>query len=183
MGAKRERESVASWEEAYARLRFFLSQVGDELTNRNWHLPPRPWSQFFERFTLPKKTISAWSDRVTLNSHIYQTNYVVILTLFLIYYCLTHPWSVLLLSFISMGWIFALSSVPIAFQGRRVTRKERILFGSVVTVLLLVFSGTLYSFSQHLSVTFAVLLAHASFRHTGMRTKINEIREQMSNRW
>lgn len=161
-----------------ARARFVLNETGNEMLKREWNAPLQPIDRCFERFSMPKGSWDKWSDRVTLNSHIYQTNYLVILGLFLGYYVLTHLWSVVLLMIIAAGWYVVLSPAGAAFRAG-----PHFLAAPLTTFVLLSLSGTFVSLSQYLFLASSFILAHATFRHTSARTKLSEIRERMSNQW
>lgn len=171
------------WHQLEARIRFLLTEINTEIANRDWRTPPRPWGEFFERFSIPKKNVKSLSNRALLNSHIYQTNYCIMLGAALLYYILRRPTSLFIVGCIIVAWVYATSPTPLVIQGRRVTRRERFLVVSVLSVLALLASGILVSFSRIMSFAVLLILLHASLRHTSLRNKVGEIRTHMADRW
>ena len=171
------------WRRLEARIRFTLNDLTGEIANRDWRLPPRPWSDFFERFSVPQSSTASWKNRIALNSHIYQGNYCILLAVSLVYYVVRHPWSVFLVGGVTAGWVYATSPKPIVVRGRRITRHERFLFASVASFLLLAIAGVISSFAKTFAVVGTCILVHSSARHTSMRNKIGEIRTHMADHW
>ncbi|KAF9679962.1 hypothetical protein SADUNF_Sadunf06G0070200 [Salix dunnii] len=54
----------------------------DALREVDWSSPPRPLSEFFSRFTLPKSS-SKWDSRLKCNLYYYRTNYFIMMVLIL----------------------------------------------------------------------------------------------------
>ncbi|KAJ6922410.1 hypothetical protein NC652_016148 [Populus alba x Populus x berolinensis] len=52
----------------------------DALREVDWSSPPRPLSEFFSRFTLPKSS-SKWNSRLKCNLYYYRTNYFIMMVL------------------------------------------------------------------------------------------------------
>ncbi|PNT30613.2 hypothetical protein POPTR_006G091300v4 [Populus trichocarpa] len=52
----------------------------DALREVDWSSPPRPLSEFFSRFTLPKSS-SKWNSRLKCNLYYYRTNYFIMMIL------------------------------------------------------------------------------------------------------
>lgn len=172
-----------TWAQFEARVRFYFDEICAEIANRDWRTPPRPWSHFFERFSLPSKDMKTMGNRAILNSHIYQANYCIIIGAALLYYILRRPYSIFVVGFIVVGWVQATSPKPLILRGRRITRKERFLTVSVLSVLALLVSGVLVSFLSVVGVALALSLLHACLRHTSVRNKVGEIRTQMADMW
>lgn len=167
----------------HARLRFLLHELNLEISNRDWRTPPRPWSEFFERFSLPKNNLKSLANRALLNSHVYQTNYCIILGAALLYYVLRRPASVFVIGCVIVAWVYATSPTPLLIRGRRITRRERFLSVTLFSFLALLISGVLPSFARVVAVALFLILLHASFRHTSLRNKVGEIRTHMADRW
>lgn len=172
-----------SWARIEARIRFLYDELISEIANRDWRTPPRPWSQFVERFTLPRKDPKTIANRAVLNSHIYQANYGIILGAALLYYVLRRPSSLFVVGAIIVAWVYATSPTPILFKGRRVTRKERFLAFALFSALALLLSGVLLSFINTVGLALAVCATHACFRHTSIQHKVGEIRSHITDRW
>lgn len=172
-----------SWARIEARARFLYDEICSEVANRDWRTPPRPWSQFIEKFTTPRRDPKTIGNRIVLNSHIYQANYCIILGAALLYYVLRRPSSVFVVGAIIVGWVYATSPSPLMVNGRRVTRKERFLAFAVLSVLALLLSGVLFSFIRIVGLALSICVTHATMRHTSMRNKVGEIRSHMADRW
>ncbi|XP_050214774.1 PRA1 family protein A1-like isoform X2 [Mercurialis annua] len=54
----------------------------DALREVDWSSPPRPLSEFFSRFTLPRSS-SKWNSRLKCNLYYYRTNYFIMIILIL----------------------------------------------------------------------------------------------------
>ncbi|XP_059595111.1 PRA1 family protein A1 isoform X1 [Vitis vinifera] len=54
----------------------------DALREVDWSTPPRPLSEFFSRFTLPR-SYSKWSSRLKCNFYYYRTNYFIMIVFIL----------------------------------------------------------------------------------------------------
>ncbi|WCJ28363.1 prenylated RAB acceptor 1.A1 [Euphorbia peplus] len=50
----------------------------DALREVDWSSPPRPFSEFFSRFTVPKSS-SKWDSRLKCNLYYYRTNYFIMI--------------------------------------------------------------------------------------------------------
>lgn len=169
------------WKRAEARARLLLDDLKNELVNRDWKASLKPWSEFFKRFTVPKR--EAVYNRVVVNSHIYQANYIFVFGMALLYYVLTHPMSLFIVGTITVACVNASSPTPIVIGGRRITQSERHWAVLGLSLVLLTASGVLRSFSLTLGLTAAAVLAHACFRHTNVRHKVSEFRHHVSDAW
>ncbi|KAH7553749.1 hypothetical protein JRO89_XS12G0051000 [Xanthoceras sorbifolium] len=54
----------------------------DALREVDWSTPPRPLSEFFSRFTVPRSS-AKWNSRLKCNLYYYRTNYFIMITLIL----------------------------------------------------------------------------------------------------
>lgn len=54
----------------------------DALREVDWSSPPRPLSEFFSRFTVPK-SYAKWNSRLKCNLYYYRTNYFILVVLIL----------------------------------------------------------------------------------------------------
>lgn len=170
--------ATGGWPAQLARARFLLGEASADLLKRDWNAPLQPANRFLERFSTPKGSWNKWGDRVALNSHIYQTNYLLLTAILLAVYVLLHPWSTFLLLAIFAGWYVVLSPAGAAFRAG-----PHSLAAPVATFALLSLSGTLVSLGWYLLLAVVAVGAHATFRHTSARTKLSEMRERMSNTW
>ncbi|XP_078428139.1 PRA1 family protein A1-like [Wolffia australiana] len=55
-----------------------VQDLVDALQEVEWSSPPRPVSEFFSRFTLPR-SYSKWTNRLKCNLYYYRTNYFIML--------------------------------------------------------------------------------------------------------
>lgn len=171
------------WHRLEARLRLVYHDVKTEAASRNWNEPSKPWSEFFARFSTPNKHFHAIANRVVVNSHIYQTNYLLIAGVILLIYALCRPIAVLVFTLIIAAFPYATSPTPLVINGKRVTRKNRLLAFFLVVTTVLVFTGVLISFLQTGFVVIVLILSHACFRHTNIRHKASHFRNQPSDAW
>ncbi|GJD07506.1 hypothetical protein Gasu2_18650 [Galdieria sulphuraria] len=61
------------------RIRFYIGEYYDALTQYDFQQPPKPWSEFFQKFSFPKPT--SLYRRLAINAEYFSANY---LRLFLI---------------------------------------------------------------------------------------------------
>ncbi|XP_024949362.1 PRA1 family protein A1-like isoform X2 [Citrus sinensis] len=54
----------------------------DALREVDWSSPPRPLSEFFSRFTVPRSS-AKWNSRLKCNLYYYRTNYFIMITVIL----------------------------------------------------------------------------------------------------
>eukprot|EP00897_Mesotaenium_endlicherianum_P010257 jgi/Mesen1/925/ME000117S00079 len=62
----------------------------DALKEVEWTTPPRPLTEFFQKFSTPK-SYSKWEGRLKCNAYYYRTNYFAIITLVLVFAFLRNP--------------------------------------------------------------------------------------------
>jgi PRA1 family protein len=167
-------------------VRSLLRAAVREATGRDWRVAARPWGRtgdgFFGRMSLPPlsgtKSPSAstaaaastsWSDRIALNSHLYQTNYVVVFAFAHVLLALRHPWAVFVLGALIVAWVYATSPRPLVLSAgsRRITRRERFAFATLVSFVLLVVTRFFLLFALVGAQAALLVLAHASFRKAG----------------
>ncbi|KAJ0235062.1 PRA1 family protein A1 [Hirschfeldia incana] len=66
----------------------------DALREVDWSSPPRPLSEFFSRFTVPK-SFAKWDSRLKCNLYYYRTNYFIMIVFILGLGFLTRPLAIL----------------------------------------------------------------------------------------
>ncbi|KAG2335028.1 hypothetical protein Bca4012_016026 [Brassica carinata] len=66
----------------------------DALREVDWSSPPRPMSEFFSRFTVPK-SFAKWDSRLKCNLYYYRTNYFIMIVFILGLGFLTRPLAIL----------------------------------------------------------------------------------------
>lgn len=169
------------WKRRAARLRAVARSFVSEATVRDWRMPPRPWSEFFGRFSVPWRTRASWLDRVSLNSHTFQTNYCIIVGAALVYYVVRRPWAIFVVGASIVSWVHATSPTPFLVSGRRITRRERFAAATSITTILFLLSGILGSFVLLLLWSALIFLCHASFRHTAVHAKFGDLTDRKNN--
>lgn len=171
------------WRQYEARMRLLFNEMKMEVLNRDWNEPLKPWSEFFQRFTVPKKDIHVIANRAVLNSHIYQANYCLIFGGIFLLYVLTRPSSIFVIGGIIVGFVYTTSPTPLVINGKRITRRDRYRAFFTISLLALVITGILTSFLKVLSLSVLLVLLHACFRHTNIRHKISHFRNQPPDAW
>lgn len=171
------------WRSLEIHIRFLFQDISAELSSRDWQTPPRPWSDFFDKFTSPKKDYTVIFNRLVTNSHAYQGNYALIFVAALLYYVLCHPAFLFLFGGIIVLWVYATSSKPLVISGRRITRSQRLRAVTVLSALSLILSGALMSFWKVFSIASVLVLLHACFKHTSIRHKLGDVRSRLADQW
>ena len=164
------------------RLRNVAGALSDELAGRELNQPPASLYQFFDNIENPTKlrSMSAWRDRVRHNSRLFQTNYLIIVACFLVFYIVTHPLSVILMCMVAAGCITAASPKPeIYLQGRELTRQERLVSAAALSSMVLCVFGVLSSLSFNLMMATGTVLAHASVRRVGTSEKVENLKNRL----
>lgn len=154
-----------------------------EIKSRNWNEPLVPYSNFFERFTVPRKDLQVISNRVLVNSHIYQSNYLLICGTAFLIYVLWHPSSVFVVGVILAAFVYTKSPTPLVVNGRLITRRDRYRAFALFSAVVLVLTGVLSSIMKVLSLCLCLVLSHACFRHTNIRYKATHFRTQPADSW
>lgn len=175
--------SEADWRRMEARLRMILNELNTEVRNRNWNEPLKPWNDFFERFTVPKRVLQVVSGRVIVNSQIYQANYCFIFGAAFLLYVLYRPSSIFVIGGIMAGFVYTRSPRPLVLNGKRITRRDRYRAFFFLSTIVLVVSGVLASFLSVLASSLSLVLLHACFRHTNIRYKWTEFQNQSLDCW
>lgn len=171
------------WRRVEARLRLIFHDIMTEIKNRNWNEPLKPWGDFFERFTVPKKDLQVISSRAVVNSHIYQANYCFIFGFSLLLFFLRHPSSIFVIGGIMAAFVYTRSPRPLILNGKRITRRDRYRAFFLISTFSLVLTGIFSSFLTFLSTSLSLVLGHACFRHTNIRQKVSEFRNHPSDFW
>ncbi|KAL1200566.1 PRA1 family protein A1 [Cardamine amara subsp. amara] len=71
-----------------------VEDLVDALREVDWSSPPRPPSEFFSRFTVPK-SFAKWDSRLKCNLYYYRTNYFIMIVFILGLGFLTRPLAIL----------------------------------------------------------------------------------------
>jgi hypothetical protein len=83
-----------------------VDDLFDALREVDWSSPPRPPSEFFSRFTVPK-SVPKWDSRLKCNLYYYRTNYFIMIVVILGLGVLTRPLAIFaaLLTALSLAFL------------------------------------------------------------------------------
>ncbi|KAL6146068.1 hypothetical protein ACLB2K_056751 [Fragaria x ananassa] len=95
----------------------------DALREVDWSSPPRPFSEFFSRFTVPRSS-SKWNSRLKCNLYYYRTNYFLLIVLILGLAFLTRPLAIVAAFLTALSIAFLNDSFAGTFS-EKVTRSVR----------------------------------------------------------
>eukprot|EP01114_Cavostelium_apophysatum_P007105 TRINITY_DN1881_c0_g1_i1.p1 TRINITY_DN1881_c0_g1~~TRINITY_DN1881_c0_g1_i1.p1 ORF type:complete len:188 (+),score=15.34 TRINITY_DN1881_c0_g1_i1:198-761(+) len=123
----------------------------------------RSWSQFSDKtkFGLPK--VMEVPSRLKTNVMYFQTNYIAVFLILVIYCIITNPWFLLSLAVCGGLWVyvFHVRKDPVVIANREITEKQKSIALLVVTVILFYSSGVTASIFWLLGATITVTLIHA----------------------
>ncbi|CAM8897568.1 hypothetical protein QQ045_027885 [Rhodiola kirilowii] len=95
----------------------------DALREVDWSSPPRPLSEFFSRFTLPR-SYSKWNSRLKCNLYYYRTNYFLLIILVIGLGFIRRPLSIVAAALTAVSIAFLNDSFAGTFS-EKVTRTVR----------------------------------------------------------
>lgn len=95
----------------------------DALREVDWSSPPRPVSEFFSRFTVPRSS-NKWNSRVKCNLYYYRTNYFIMIMFFLGMGFLRKPVAIIAAVLTALSIAFLNDSFAVTFN-EKVTRTIR----------------------------------------------------------
>ncbi|XP_074317293.1 PRA1 family protein A1-like [Silene latifolia] len=95
----------------------------DALREVDWSSPPRPFSEFFSRFTLPR-SFSKWNSRLKCNLYYYRTNYFILMVVILGLGFLRRPLALIAAALTALSIAFLNDSFAGTFS-EKVTRTVR----------------------------------------------------------
>ncbi|KAJ0979562.1 hypothetical protein J5N97_015036 [Dioscorea zingiberensis] len=95
----------------------------DALREVDWSSPPRPVSEFFSRFTVPR-SYSKWTSRIKCNLYYYRTNYFILIILILGIAFLRRPLAIVSALLTGLSILFLNDSFAVTFN-EKVTRTVR----------------------------------------------------------
>ncbi|CAN1304024.1 PRA1 family protein A1 [Linum perenne] len=162
----------------------------DALREVDWSSPPRPFSEFFSRFTVPKSS-AAWNSRLKCNFYYYRTNYFLMIVLILGIFSEKVTRTVRQFS----PHLAAKMRPPLTpvIRGRRSAKRPIYICGrprwmfvaafSFVSFLFWYVSGALLILSWALAVGLLGTVTHASFRTPNLKARLNTFREEFRAVW
>ncbi|KAH7672806.1 Prenylated rab acceptor PRA1 protein [Dioscorea alata] len=95
----------------------------DALREVDWSSPPRPVSEFFSRFTVPR-SYSKWNSRFKCNLYYYRTNYFILIVFILGMAFLRRPLAIVAALLTGLSIAFLNDSFAVTFN-EKVTRTVR----------------------------------------------------------
>ncbi|KAM0941379.1 putative prenylated rab acceptor P [Dioscorea sansibarensis] len=95
----------------------------DALREVDWSSPPRPVSEFFSRFTVPR-SYSKWNSRFKCNLYYYRTNYFILIVFILGMAFLRRPLAIVAALLTGLSVAFLNDSFAVTFN-EKVTRTVR----------------------------------------------------------
>jgi hypothetical protein len=168
------------------RLRFYINEYYEALSQYDFQQPPKPWSEFFQKLSFPKP--SSLSRRLVINAEYFSANYFRIFLFTIILYAVIHPWTLALLLLLIGLWY------AIVWRNRgtwrvtgypqwKISRNLRFWFCLGFSLTVLWWSSLFLSLFIYLGVASLFVLLHAVFRQVTFRTKWNELRLQVMDTW
>jgi len=134
--------------------------------NENLNLKSmRTWGGFCDKTKLSLPKVTEIHIRLKSNLMYFQTNYIAVFALLLLYSIITNPWFLIVVGLCGGLWlyIFHYRAEPILVRGREVTSREKTIGLSVVTGLLFYIAGITNSIFWLLGASIAVTALHALF--------------------
>ncbi|KAG0487826.1 hypothetical protein HPP92_006377 [Vanilla planifolia] len=95
----------------------------DALREVDWSSPPRPFTEFFSRFAVPR-SFAKWNSRLKCNLYYYRTNYFIMITFFLGIGFLRRPLAIIAAMLSVLSIAFLNDSFAVSFN-EKVTRTVR----------------------------------------------------------
>ncbi|XP_057519241.1 PRA1 family protein A1-like [Amaranthus tricolor] len=95
----------------------------DALREVDWSSPPRPFSEFFSRFTIPR-SYAKWNSRLKCNLYYYRTNYFIMIIVILGLGFLRRPLAIIAAALTALSIAFLNDSFASTFS-EKVTRTVR----------------------------------------------------------
>ncbi|KAM7265992.1 hypothetical protein ACFE04_003675 [Oxalis oulophora] len=163
----------------------------DALREVDWSSPPRPFSEFFSRFTLPRSA-TKWNSRLKCNLYYYRANYFLLILIILALGFLTRPLAIVAAILTSLS-IAILNDRPV-IRGRPSAKRRAVhicgrprwvfvlIFSSVSFILWYVSCGLL-TVSWALAFGLLATFLHASFRTPNLKARLNTFREEFRAVW
>lgn len=170
------------------RIRFYVGEYYDLLTQYDFRQPPKPWSEFFQKFSIPKA--SSLKSRIVINTEYFSANYLRLFLFTVFLYAIIHPWTWMIFLLLLGLWYIAVwrdrrawSLTTFGYPQWKITQKQRFLFLCGLTLGFIGWSSLFLSLFIYLSVTCLFVLLHACLRHVTFRAKWNELRLQVMDAW
>ncbi|XP_022742541.1 PRA1 family protein A1-like isoform X2 [Durio zibethinus] len=162
----------------------------DALREVDWSSPPRPLSEFFSRFTVPR-SYAKWNSRLKCNLYYYRTNYFILIVLILGLGFLRRPVAILAAILTALSIAF-LNDRPV-IRGRPSAKRAIHICGRPRWVFVFVFSSVsfilwyvscgLLTVLWALAIGLLATVLHASFRTPNLKARLNTFREEFRAVW
>lgn len=156
-----ENKAMASWANIGV-----AGNIRDVLTQQREKI--KPWSEFSEQksFSAPAG-LQEWSKRMVKNVEHYQSNYIILFLLLMVYCILTSPLLLIALAVSATG-SYAVSKhegQTLKIGGKEIPAKYRYALVGVISTPLLFIAGAGAALFWTLGVTATLIGGHASFRN------------------
>jgi len=156
-----ENKAMASWANIGV-----AGNIRDVLTQQREKI--KPWSEFSEQksFSAPAG-LQEWSKRIVKNVEHYQSNYIILFLLLMVYCILTSPLLLIALAVSATG-SYAVSKhegQTLKIGGKEIPAKYRYALVGVISTPLLFIAGAGAALFWTLGVTATLIGGHASFRN------------------
>lgn len=140
----------------------------------------RPWREFIV-VARPPTSADVVAKKIQTNVVYYQSNYIVLVSIFLIISILTTPSCLFLFAVLGAGWGFLLKknedpTYMLVIAGVPLGKPQRTIAASVVSgILILIFAGSLIL--SVLGLSAVVVAAHAALNNSNAPTQLQNIEE------
>jgi len=156
-----ENKAMASWANIGV-----TGNIRDVLTQQREKI--KPWAEFSEQksFSAPAG-LQEWSKRIVKNVEHYQSNYIILFLLLMVYCILTSPLLLIALAVSATG-SYAVSKhegQTLKIGGKEIPAKYRYALVGVISTPLLFIAGAGAALFWTLGVTATLIGGHASFRN------------------
>ena len=150
-----------------------LSECMQELSERGLG-PMRSWSEFGERFSLPK---DKYFDRIRVNVCYYTKNYALILAVSSAVILFLYPMAIIAFGVIVAGFIYV-NKNPIVISGRPLTEQQKQMGLMTLSSLIIYFSGSSMVLMMIIGLGGGLCLCHAIARPPSVKSKFSDLKER-----
>ncbi|WOH10815.1 hypothetical protein DCAR_0730288 [Daucus carota subsp. sativus] len=127
----------------------------------------RPWKELAKSISLPSGLRDA-TERLKINLTYFRTNYAIIVLLILFFSLLWHPISLIILAALIVLWLYFyfLRDEPLMIFHRLISDQTVLIVLSVLTFVVLLFTGAFWNVISAVLIGIAVVAVHAVVRKT-----------------
>nr|GEW12846.1 PRA1 family protein A1-like [Tanacetum cinerariifolium] len=163
----------------------------EALKEVDWSSPPRPFNEFFSKFTFPRST-NKWNSRLKCNLYYYRTNYFLMILFILGLGFLRRPLAIVAALSTALTIAFLNDRRPV-LRGRPSSKRSIYICGRPRWAFVLAFSAVsfflwfvscgLLTLSWALTIGLLATISHASFRTPNLKARLNTFREEFRAVW